>query len=569
MANKFTAFAFIGFAALTFTVAASAFNNTGFGLLTNATNEASADYVETLDKNDAPTTSTAYVETATTGGLYNRYTFTDVKATDNMLCTLDAGGTITKEQAALDLEYVHVVFQGSLTLETSFTEEGAKTTYTLTSGEQTNLCGNYVSFTALEETTIESITLVYVCRVSYTNEHHYVKTDRTVTNGDDLDAVYQCENCDHEEVRVDPTGFKNYRNGEMINVSTTALTITKETETIAGVSNSYKVTNATDSWNDKIEPAITSHKLGTTNRANVKDYQIKAISFDIYADSTATQFRIASPSLIANAHKNNFVNFLGYVYSNTDNPYMKIYNPTTMEYAGPMNAQTWYTVVIEYPDLTDYNASAYVCAEICKIKGDLHFANVKYWHTNPRTNETLGLVFAASQTPTGSYTAHAGEVGGRTGVYAFKGTGTYKDQLDINWTTKTADSGIGSWVDIFYKNRANRVKSYSVDVYLPAGTSVRLQGASTGAHLTNFLQAGGAYGAFNNGTFQAGIKVYNGSTEIAKGATVPADTWVTVTYDVSAWLSGKYVGGGYGYLNCSLTAPNGTIYVTNLVQTIA
>ena len=117
MANKFTAFAFIGFAALTFTVAASAFNNTGFGLLTNATNEASADYVETLDKNDAPTTSTAYVETATTGGLYNRYTFTDVKATDNMLCTLDAGGTITKEQAALDLEYVHVVFQGSLTYE--------------------------------------------------------------------------------------------------------------------------------------------------------------------------------------------------------------------------------------------------------------------------------------------------------------------------------------------------------------------------------------------------------------------------------------------------------------------
>ena len=46
MANKFTAFAFIGFAALTFTVAVSAFNNTGFGLLTNATNEASADYVE-------------------------------------------------------------------------------------------------------------------------------------------------------------------------------------------------------------------------------------------------------------------------------------------------------------------------------------------------------------------------------------------------------------------------------------------------------------------------------------------------------------------------------------------
>ena len=48
---------------------------------------------------------------------------------------------------------------------------------------------------------------------------------------------------------------------------------------------------------------------------------------------------------------------------------------------------------------------------------------------------------------------------------------------------------------------------------------------------------------------------------------MPADTWYTITWDLSNWLTSKYEGSAY-YLNASLVAPKGTIGVTNLKQNL-
>ena len=568
MAKKLTVLALLSFAAFSMVVVCGALIPLST-LATFANTSRDTDYVEVLDTNEAPTISDTYVDSVTYGASYSRYIYTKVKASAGNLCTLDDGGTITKEEEALGLKYVNVTFTGSLNVETMFNEAGEVTTYELTSGTQTLLCGNYVSFVANSETTISSITMVYACSHSYSNSHTMVKTNETVLNGTDLDAVYKCEDCDHTETRMDPTGFNTYRNGEMINVSTTALTISEETQTIGGVSGSYAVTGATDSWNDKIEAAITTHKSVATARANIKDYKIKAISFDVYADSTSTAFRIASPLLSTGAHANNYINFVGYTYSNSINSNMKIYDPTTMQYVGAMNAQKWYTIVVEYPDINSYPANQYHCVEICKIVGSFHYANVRYWHELPRQTEALGFVWPSTGTAhVGTYALSATPVGGRENVYLFTGANTYKDQLDINWSsrTTTASSGQGSWQDIFYFNKYNLITSYSVDVYLPTGSTLRVQGANPakGAHLTNLLTAEGAYTAFNNGTFNTTVTLATADgTSIAENGTIPSNTWLTITWDISSWQSGKYEGAAY-YLNMSLVAPKGSIGVSNL-----
>ena len=569
MAKKIQALAIIGLVAFTGLLASG--THASLSLFADTLDH--PDYVEFLDNADAPTTSTTYVDNATSGTTFSEYAFTNVKAAEDALCTLATGGTITKSEAALGLKFVNVAFEGSLKVKTTFEEAGEVTTYTLTSGVNLNLCGNYISFEALEETTITSISLTYACTHSYSTSHTLIKTNETVLNGTDLDAVYKCEDCDHKEVRMDPTGFNTYRNGAMINPlpSKNSIVITKETVAVGGVNDSYAVTGAANTWDDKIEVEVTSHTNNALARSNVSTYKIKAVAFDIYADSNATAFRIASP--LTSGHANNFIDFKGYNYSNTTNRNMKIFNPTTMQYVGAMNPQTWYTVVVEYPDLTSYPTNQYHCIEIAKIAGTFHYANVRYWHELPRSNKPVELVFSTANAHVGTYQLSSTPIGGRADAYEFKGANTYKDQLDVSWTTRTnnASTGVGTWQDIFYMNKFNGVQSYSVDVYLPAGTSLRLQApvVASGKHLTNLITANGAYGAYGSGAFASTITLKTeAGVAIAQGETVPADTWITVTFDLSGFASAKYEGASY-YLNVSLVAPNGAIGVSNLKQNLA
>lgn len=571
MAKKLTVLTLLGFVAFCATVISGAAINFD-GYFVNANQDPESVYTEVLDKADAPTDSTTYVDSIIAGGTRSQYTYTKVKAAEDKLCTLDAGGAITKVEEALGLECVNVTFEGSLNVETRFEEAGEVTTYSVTSGVQLTLCGNYISLVALSETTIEEITLVYACSHSFETEHNLLETEETVLNGTDEDRVWKCQYCDYTEVRVDPNGFNTYRNGSIINPlpDSNSIVITKEATAVGGVEGSYAVTGAADTWNDKVEPELTSHKNASA-RKNITDYKIKAISFDIYADNNSTVFYIASPFI--NSHTSNYVNFVGYTYNNSKNTRLKILDPTTLQYVGAMNPNKWYTFVVEMPDLEVYPSNQYHCVEIAKIAGTFHYANVRYWHTLPRAVEDVEFVWAnTNPAHVGTYELSETAIGGRENVHAYTGTGIWNDQLDINWTnrTNTASTGVGTWQDIFYKNKYNNVKSYSVDVYLPAGSTLRVQGAdsTTGKHLTNLLTAGGTYAAFNNGTFNTKISVVpEGGTALAEGGAMPADTWYTITWDLSDWLTSKYEGSAY-YLNASLVAPKGTIGVTNLRQNL-
>lgn len=534
-------------------------------------------YTQTFDAGNAPTDSLEFLDTAQIRWGAASYTYTDVKGATGAHCVLDAGGTITKNEEALGLYVATVVFEGDLDLVTSFDLAGETTTYDLVSGTEQYLCGNYLTFVANTETTITSITLTYTCTHSVDNDHNYVRTDRFATNGDDLDYVLECSKCHAETTEVNFDGFNTYRMGEMIAPVAGKGTITKAATAIGGVEDAYHVVGntlgAADDYNYKVEPLLVSHTLGTAkSRQNIKDYEIAAISFDIYATEATANFRIGSPALSVNKTANTWTfDFQGkYNYSNSLNGHVRIFN-IDGTFPDTLAVNKWYTVVVDYPDLTNYPENQYHCVEICNIKGDFYYSNVRYWHEVPHAldNLTLEWVINTTNPPLGTYTD--GSIGGKDNVKIFTGANTWRDQLDFSFTNKTAASGKGSFKDNFYLVKYNGIKEFKVDIYLPAGTSIRLQtnhcdSNNANAQKTNLLAAGSVYNEHQAGKENTHVTVTyqteSGVQTLNIGDVAPADTWFTVTFDVSFWQSMKY--NGSSYTNVSLIAPNGSVGITNI-----
>ncbi len=185
-------------------------------LLVQNTNFASIADAETksttivLDASKAPTTSSTYVESVDyTEILYSTFTYKKVKASNGNLCTLDAGGSITRNLSE-GLISLNVTFTGSLVVNTSFTEGGKQTTYVLTSGQTTTLCGNYFTVVANSETTINQLTLSFGCW-GHTHEttHAFAPhfTESSVLDG------YKCGLCDY----VIREGFYSVENAKLSN----------------------------------------------------------------------------------------------------------------------------------------------------------------------------------------------------------------------------------------------------------------------------------------------------------------------------------------------------------------
>lgn len=185
-------------------------------LLVQNTNFASIADAETksttivLDASKAPTTSLTYVESVDyTQIQYSTFTYKKVKASDGNLCTLDAGGSITRNLSE-GLISLNVTFTGSLVVNTSFDEGGKQTTYKLTSGQTTTLCGNYFTIVANSETTINQLTLSFGCW-GHTHEttHAFAPhfTESSVLDG------YKCGLCDY----VIKDGFYSVENAKLSN----------------------------------------------------------------------------------------------------------------------------------------------------------------------------------------------------------------------------------------------------------------------------------------------------------------------------------------------------------------
>ena len=185
-------------------------------LLVQNTNFASIADAETksttivLDASKAPTTSSTYVESVDyTEILYSTFTYKKVKASNGNLCTLREGGSITRNLSE-GLISLNVTFTGSLVVNTSFTEGGKQTTYVLTSGQTTTLCGNYFTVVANSETTINQLTLSFGCW-GHTHEttHAFAPhfTESSVLDG------YKCGLCDY----VIREGFYSVENAKLSN----------------------------------------------------------------------------------------------------------------------------------------------------------------------------------------------------------------------------------------------------------------------------------------------------------------------------------------------------------------
>ena len=184
-------------------------------LLVQNTNFASIADAETksttivLDASKAPTTSSTYMESVDyTAILYSTFTYKKVKASDGNLCTLDAGGSITRNLSE-GLISLNVTFTGSLVVNTSFTEGGKQTTYVLTSGQTTTLCGNYFTVVANSETTINQLTLSFGCW-GHTHETTHAFAPHFTESV--LDG-YKCGLCDY----VIREGFYSVENAKLSN----------------------------------------------------------------------------------------------------------------------------------------------------------------------------------------------------------------------------------------------------------------------------------------------------------------------------------------------------------------
>lgn len=574
MAKKLTVLTLLGFVAFCASVISGAAINFD-GYFVNANQDPESVYTEVLDKADAPTDSTTYVDSIIAGGTHSQYTYTKVKAAEDKLCTLDAGGAITKVEEALGLECVNVTFEGSLNVETRFEEAGEVTTYSVTSGVQLTLCGNYISLVALSETTIEEITLVYACSHSFETEHNLLETEETVLNGTDEDRVWKCQYCDYTEVRVDPNGFNTYRNGEFVVVQKTnsTLTLTEQTVDIGGVGNTIKIEGGNDynNWDNKVEPSLVT-EAGRAYAYNISDYDINYITFDIYL-KTGAQLRLYGPSATQVANKG-FGLSIGSTITYGNNSDILIYKdnvPVTK-----VEAEQWYTVSFNYSYINRETwpyTTTFACSEIATPKGDIYLSNLRYWHTAPIDTMDEEFVWGHVYNGTtlldhvGTFGPHSNDVGGRTSSYAFTGTGTYKDQIDANFSVSNgspanAGNGANAWYYVWSYVRQQHISSISFDIYVPTGASLRLQSRPSTAQITHLVEAGAAYNGFNGGTFSTQIKLSLDGTEITQGENVPADTWLTVTYDISYWLTADF--SGAGYCNLSIVAPKNTIYVDNL-----
>lgn len=546
----------------------------------------------TLTEANAPTLETEYQASVTyTGVEHTQFTFTNVKAAEDALCTLGEGGTLTKVDAALGLESVTVTFTGTLTVETRFTDAGAVTEYPLTSGVETFLCGNYFAVTASTETTITSLSLNYLCTSGYNEGHELHETTETVLNGTDLDKIWKCQYCDYKEARVDKAGFNTYRTGSLVaGKLQDANLLTTANETIGGVVNPYKLSPTTaSSWNNVVHFDLLGHTndlngMTTAQTRNniLTNYDIYAASFKIYFTS-GSHIRLAAPDPEASTknssgnavyHSSSWLNPGTAPLGLTNNRIMVV--DENNKIPATIAANTWYTVYVTMPDISKHPSNQYHCIEIVTPAGTTYYSDVRYWHDSSFKNVLsapvdLGFVYNTTNTGAATLTKVTETVAGKEVQYKSTGAGTWRDQIDVSWASNNtvANGGMGDYKTSWYYNKhVLETKSYSFDVYLSAGASVRIQSRNSNSandSLTNVMTAGGTYISLNNGTFNSNAKLYDANgTEIAQNGAIAGDAWYTVVVDLTNWNYSYFSVGGY--FNVSLVAPSGTIYLANLTH---
>ena len=165
MGKRITCAILIGITTFALTLIGS-FNPINLSL--TAANE--TEHTLVLTSEQAPTTSSEFVETATSSGEYSSFTFTNVKAFEGGLCTLNEGGTITKDLASNSLSSIQIAATSNVEFEitTSFTGDFADPyiySYTANNAKAV-IVGNYINIKALAEVNINSVTINYGCEVA-------------------------------------------------------------------------------------------------------------------------------------------------------------------------------------------------------------------------------------------------------------------------------------------------------------------------------------------------------------------------------------------------------------------
>lgn len=186
----------------------------------------------------------------------------------------------------------------------------------------------------------------------------------------------------------------------------------------------------------------------------------------------------------------------------------------------------------------------------------------------PEVHDGSEFVFFTNRAeqPNTTYNS-VGEHVGKTGIYKVTGSGaSYVNQLDVKLTSQNSPATHeGNYSAL--KNAG--ITHISYDLMLgTSNASTRLQSRTkgSGGFNTNLVQVGQTYKAYS-GTFNDKIHIYydNGLGELVQvdeNYVFAMNVWYLVVVDISFVLTQDYSAGGY--MNVSVTAPLGDIYLGNV-----
>ncbi len=177
-------------------------SNQGFNFFTHAEEES---YTLVLNANNQPTDSTEYINTVSRAihdSEYSEFSYETVKYLDGGHCVIGNNGYIEKVLPANGMKAVEIHKSGSgeLSVLTGFEANDYITTYDVTSDDQTiPVCGNYIKFSSVGETSIASITIRYQCVEGSEQEGHEfgeLHEAKAATYKEDGNAAYyECSHC--------------------------------------------------------------------------------------------------------------------------------------------------------------------------------------------------------------------------------------------------------------------------------------------------------------------------------------------------------------------------------------
>ena len=355
--------------------------------------------------------------------------------------------------------------------------------------------------------------------------------------------------------------------------SPTAERYAATTETVGGRTGVYKYVGETssDDWTNKLKLSGAGHlgsDQGPARIAALKEFKNNGYNyatFDIYM-AKGSRLRISAMETETSYVSDLLTAGGSYGAANAEtgeNANVQVYNLGSASEVANIAADTWYTVVIDYSNISldNYDGSIYTYIEIGGARGTFYLDNVRYYANDTWKNDikTFGqydgseFVLACSALSEGSSyekVADGTEIYGRTGVYKFVAkTSTWSDKIGLKPANHIGAKFVGTTPGAAIKNmQAQKYAYVTFDVLCVSGgiaISSPEYTVADGVYTWKEQTYRNSWATENAAKKSTNIVIFKADDSTRTDLTAGFDikTWYTVVvkYDVDA----NYSGSGY------------------------